>query len=157
MEKQLDALIDEARRTAGTFGIIYIDLDDFKQVNDRYGHHVGDIYLQQAASRMKLQLRPADILARLGGDEFAVLVPDVRSRADVKEIALRLDLCFEEPFTAHRHVLQGSASMGIALYPEDANTCDGLLTAADSAMYAKKHGRKSGSRHRISQQPIESR
>ena len=66
MEKHLDALIDEARRTAGIFGIIYIDLDGFKQVNDVYGHHIGDLYLQDAASRMKRQLRPGDILARLG-------------------------------------------------------------------------------------------
>jgi diguanylate cyclase (GGDEF)-like protein len=154
MEKQLEALIDDARRTGGIFGIIYIDLDDFKQVNDRYGHQVGDIYLVEAASRMKRQLRPADILARLGGDEFAALVPAVRSRADVEEIASRLDLCFEEPFTAHRHVLRGSASMGIALYPEDANTCDGLLTAADSAMYGRKRNRKSGTQLRTGEANI---
>jgi diguanylate cyclase (GGDEF)-like protein len=146
MEKHLDALIDEARRTAGMFGIIYIDLDGFKQVNDQCGHHVGDLYLQNAASRMKHQLRSFDILARLGGDEFAVLVPIVRSRADVEEIALRLDRCFEKPFTADSHVVQGSASVGFALYPEDATEKDTLLLQADHAMYIAKNARKAKKR-----------
>jgi diguanylate cyclase (GGDEF)-like protein len=142
MEKQLDSLIDDARRTAGIFGLIYIDLDDFKQVNDRYGHHAGDLFLQEAASRMKRQLRPSDILARLGGDEFAVLVPSVRARSDVQEIALRLERCLDEPFAVESHVLHGSASVGISLYPADAATKDALLRAADAAMYKVKHARK---------------
>ena len=74
-EKHLDGLMDEGYRNVGIFGLIYIDLDDFKQVNDGFGHHVGDRYMQQAALRMKRQLRPEDILARLGGDEFGVLAP----------------------------------------------------------------------------------
>jgi diguanylate cyclase (GGDEF)-like protein len=142
MEKHLDTLINETRPGAGMFGIIYIDLDGFKQVNDQYGHDVGDLYLQNAAARMKHQLRPADTLARIGGDEFAVLVPDVQSRADVEEIAQRLDRCFEMPFTAHHHVLQGSASVGIAIYPEDASDKDTLLMKADHAMYVAKNARK---------------
>ncbi len=141
LEKHLDALIDEARRTAGIFGLVYIDLDDFKQVNDRYGHHVGDLYLQEAAVRMKRQLRPADILARLGGDEFAVLVPAVHGRCDVQEIALRLERCFDEAFCIQGYAIEGSASVGIALYPEDATTRDTLLRTADTAMYATKNSR----------------
>ncbi len=74
LDKRMDALIAEARITAGVFGFIYIDLDQFKQINDRYGHHVGDLYLQEVAIRMKRQLRSHDLLARQGGDEFAVLV-----------------------------------------------------------------------------------
>jgi diguanylate cyclase (GGDEF)-like protein len=148
MEKHLDALLDEARHSAGTFGLIYIDLDGFKLINDKYGHDVGDVYLQEAASRMKRQLRPADILARLGGDEFAVLVPIVSTRSELEEIALRLDRCFRTPFTAHRHVLKGSASIGIALYPEDATTRDDLLRAADHAMYLAKNARKAQKRVR---------
>ena len=75
LEKLLDAQIEEARENAGIFGLIYIDLDEFKPINDLYGHHVGDLYLQEVAQRMKQQLRAADMLARLGGDEFAALVP----------------------------------------------------------------------------------
>ena len=81
LDKNLDRQIYEAREKAGIFGLIYIDLNKFKQVNDRYGHQIGDLYLQEVAMRMKRQLRSVDMLARLGGDEFAVLLPQVRSRA----------------------------------------------------------------------------
>ena len=141
-EKHLDGLISEARQTAGIFGLIYIDLDDFKQVNDRYGHQVGDLYLQQVAERMKRQLRPGDLLARLGGDEFATLVPVVHNRADVEEIASRLERCFDKLFVVQDHVLHGSASIGIALYPADAVCNDGLVSAADAAMYLAKQFKK---------------
>ncbi|MDR3792766.1 MAG: GGDEF domain-containing protein [Terracidiphilus sp.] len=142
LEKHLDALIDEARRTAGIFGLIYIDLDGFKKINDHYGHQLGDLYLQEATSRMKRQLRPTDTLARLGGDEFGVLVSIVHNRSDVEEIALRMEHCFDEPFAIENHSLQASASVGIALYPNDATTRDSLLNAADAAMYVVKNSKK---------------
>lgn len=153
LEKHLDILIETARQSAGIFGLIYIDLDQFKQVNDRYGHQVGDIYLQQAAQRMKKQLRPGDTLARLGGDEFAVMVPDARSRTILAEIALRLERCFEHPFSlGHNIVHRGSASVGVALYPEDAVTKDGLLSAADAAMYTTKKARQQRA-HTLDREP----
>ena len=142
-EKHLDCLLEEADRTGGIFGLIYIDLDEFKQVNDKFGHHVGDLYMQQASLRMKRQLRPEDMLARLGGDEFAVLVPVIQNRSDVEEIAMRLECCFKEPFGVEGYIVHGSASFGMALYPADATTRDGLLTTADSKMYSSKNQRKS--------------
>jgi diguanylate cyclase (GGDEF)-like protein len=142
-EKHLGCLLEEARRAGGIFGLIYIDLDEFKQVNDRFGHHVGDEYMQQAALRMKRQLRPEDIFARLGGDEFGVLVPLVQNHSDVEEIALRLERCFDDPFTVGSCVVHGSASIGIALYPVDAATGDDLMKTADSAMYVTKNMKKS--------------
>jgi diguanylate cyclase (GGDEF)-like protein len=142
LEKHLDAQIEVARENAGVFGLIYIDLDEFKQVNDLHGHHIGDLYLQEAARRMRLQLRSHDLLARLGGDEFAVLLTQVRNRADVEEIAQRLESCFKTPFILEERLLHGSASFGIALYPEDSATRDHLLGAADTAMYAAKNARK---------------
>jgi diguanylate cyclase (GGDEF)-like protein len=142
LDKYLDRQIDEARRNAGIFGLIYIDLDEFKQVNDLYGHQVGDLYLQEVALRMKQQLRGGDTLARLGGDEFAVLLPLVRNRAKVEEIAQRLERSFDEPFAVEGFVLHGSASVGISVYPEDALTKDGLLSAADAAMYKTKNTKK---------------
>jgi diguanylate cyclase (GGDEF)-like protein len=142
LEKLLELQIRKARETAGIFGLIYIDLDRFKEVNDTYGHHVGDLYLQEAAIRMKRQLRPHDQLARLGGDEFAALVPVVRSRAGVEEIARRLERCFDEPFVFEGHTLHGAASVGIALFPEDATTVDALLRAADATMYVAKYGKR---------------
>lgn len=142
LETHMDALIEEARQTAGTFGLIYIDFDDFKKVNDIFGHQVGDLYLQEAALRMKRQLRADDMLARLGGDEFAVLLPMVRSRAIAQEIALRLERCFDEPFSFEGCVLNGSASVGLAMYPEDGVTIDRLLSASDAAMYVGKKIKK---------------
>ena len=148
MEKCLEQRIEEARRNAGTFGLIYIDLNDFKRVNDIYGHQVGDRYLQEVALRMKHQLRSRDLLARLGGDEFAVLLPLVYKRDEVEEIASRLERCFDEPFALGMHLLQGSASVGVALYPVDAVTSDGLFSAADAAMYkAKKRRREIETEH----------
>jgi diguanylate cyclase (GGDEF)-like protein len=138
LEKRLDTQIELARQTAGIFGLIYIDLDGFKQVNDVYGHHIGDLYLQEVAGRMKQQLRSHDLLARLGGDEFAALLPMVRSRADVEEISQRLEHSFEAPLNLEGNMVNGSASFGIALYPDDGATRDSLLNVADSAMYAAK-------------------
>jgi diguanylate cyclase (GGDEF)-like protein len=140
--KRLNEQIEEARHHAGIFGLIYIDLDGFKQVNDLCGHHIGDLYLQEVARRMKQQLRSHDLLARLGGDEFAVLLPMVRNRAGVEEIAQRLEHCFNDPFVFEGHILQGAASFGTALYPEDNVTSEGLLSAADSAMYAAKNSKR---------------
>ncbi len=145
-EKHLEWLISEARNFAGIFGVIYIDLDGFKSVNDVYGHQVGDFYLQQVTSRMKRQLRPGDMLARLGGDEFGVLVPAARHRADVEEVAERLEASFQEPFIVQGCVLHGSASVGIAIYPEDAASGDALVTIADSAMYTTKHALRNATR-----------
>ena len=142
LEKQLEALIERARDLAGIFGLVYVDLDEFKQVNDLYGHQVGDLYLQEVTRRMKRQLRSRDLLARLGGDEFAAVVPSARNRADVQEVAQRLENCFREPFRIGGHVLSGSASVGVAMYPEDGTTKDSLLSAADAAMYVTKHMRE---------------
>jgi diguanylate cyclase (GGDEF)-like protein len=144
LERHLDALIGEARSTAGIFGLIYIDLDEFKQVNDLYGHQAGDQFLQEVVLRMKRQLRSCDMLARLGGDEFAVLVPEVHNRAGALEIAQRLTHIFDEPIAVEGSTIKGSASVGVALYPEDAANKDGLLSSADAAMYRAKQSNSHG-------------
>jgi diguanylate cyclase (GGDEF)-like protein len=142
LDRYLDELIEEARENASIFGLIYIDLDEFKQVNDLYGHRAGDMYLQEVAIRMKRQLRGGDMLARLGGDEFAALVAVVHSRAEVEEIAGRLVHSFDESFVIDDYTLEGSASFGIAIYPEDGATKDSLFSGADAAMYVNKHTRR---------------
>jgi diguanylate cyclase (GGDEF)-like protein len=142
LDRQLEACIGVARDTATNFALIYVDLDEFKKVNDHYGHRVGDLYLQEVVARMKRQLRGGDMLARLGGDEFAALLPLIASRAQADEIALRLERSFDDPFTVNGYTLRGSASVGIALYPEDGTTRDSLLSAADAAMYVTKHTRE---------------
>jgi diguanylate cyclase (GGDEF)-like protein len=142
MDKRLDTLIEDARQHSGAFGLIYIDLDRFKPINDRYGHHIGDLFLQAVAERMARQLRGGDMLARLGGDEFAALVSMARNRQDVEEAADRLERCFNEPFAVNEYLLPGAVSLGIALFPVDGATKDSLLTAADAAMYVVKNNKK---------------
>lgn len=142
LDKHLDDLINGKRNKDGIFGLVYVDLDRFKQINDNYGHQVGDLYLQEVAFRMKSQLRSVDTLARIGGDEFAVLLPSVHSRDDVDEIALRLEQSFDEPFTIDDVTLHGSASVGIAIYPQDAISKELLFRVADTAMYAAKNNKR---------------
>jgi diguanylate cyclase (GGDEF)-like protein len=98
--------------------------------------------LQEVSLRMKRQLRSGDMLARLGGDEFAALVPVVRSRAALEEIAQRLERCFDAPFAVEGYVLRGGASVGVATYPEDGSTAASLLSAADAAMYVAKQTKR---------------
>ncbi len=144
LDRYLEELIEKSKTDHSVFGLVYVDLDEFKQVNDDYGHHVGDLYLQEVAIRMKRQLRSGDMLARLGGDEFAALVPVVRSRAAIEEIAQRLERCFDAPFAVEGYVLRGGASVGVALYPEDGSSADSLLSSADAAMYVEKHTKRHG-------------
>ena len=137
LHKRLDVLIQEAG-PSDIFGMIYVDLDKFKPINDTFGHHVGDLYLQEVAMRMNDQLLGGDMLARLGGDEFAALVSLQHGRSDLNKIVARLEGCFDAPFLIEGHVIKGSASIGVALYPEDGATKDALLNAADAAMYEVK-------------------
>ncbi len=142
LEGRLGQLILESQSTGTVFGLIYIDLDDFKQVNDLFGHKAGDQYLQKVAHRMKHQLRPGDVLARFGGDEFAALIPNVEGVHDVEAVASRLSKCFDQPFILEEDQISGNASFGIAIYPRDGATGDTLISAADAAMYAMKRTRK---------------
>jgi diguanylate cyclase (GGDEF)-like protein len=140
-EKKLDQTLSEYDGTGRIFGLIYMDLDNFKQINDQFGHHVGDLYLQACVARMKGEIRPSDLLARIGGDEFALLVSEVTDHQDVIKIAARIKDCFRERFTIGHYTVDGSASLGIALYPDDGATKDALLNAADAAMYMDKNSK----------------
>ena len=142
MEKFIESQIDEARQSGRNLALIYIDLDKFKPINDTYGHHVGDLFLQEVAMRMSRQLLGSDMLARLGGDEFAALVTLPLGGSGLQKIADRLEYCFHEPFVIEEHVIQGAASFGVALYPWDGATQDELLNAADAAMYVAKNAKK---------------
>jgi diguanylate cyclase (GGDEF)-like protein len=142
MEKFMEMQIEEAGHSGRTLGLIYIDLDKFKPINDTYGHHVGDLFLQAVAQRMSRQLLGGDMLARLGGDEFAALVSLQHGLSDLEKILARLESCFDEPFSVDGIQLHGSASIGFALFPQDGATKDSLLSAADAAMYAVKNKKK---------------
>ena len=138
IEKFIELQIEGARQSGRILGLIYIDLDKFKPINDIFGHHAGDLYLQEVALRMSRQLLGRDMLARLGGDEFAALVSLLHGHNDMDTIVARLAGCFDAPFVIEGHVIRGSASIGVALYPENGTTKDALLNAADAAMYEVK-------------------
>jgi diguanylate cyclase (GGDEF)-like protein len=143
IEKFMELQIEEASHCGRVLGLIYIDLDKFKPINDTYGHHVGDLYLQEVALRMSRQLLGGDMLARLGGDEFAAMVLLHHGRSDLEKIVARLESCFDEPFAVEGIMIHGEASIGVALYPEDGATKDNLLSAADAAMYIVKNAKRS--------------
>jgi len=120
-----------------TGALLFVDLNEFKGINDRYGHEVGDQLLKIAAERLRQSLRPCDIIGRPGGDEFVALVPDVDA-AIADKLAKRLTSSLEEPYNIGRKQLRCAASIGLALYPKNANTLTGLLREADQAMYRAK-------------------
>jgi diguanylate cyclase (GGDEF)-like protein len=142
MERKLDQLMLAAKSSREAFGLIYVDLDRFKDVNDQYGHRIGDLYLTEVTRRMKLQLRSHDFLARIGGDEFIALTPVSDGRADAEEIAMRLLRSFEEPFLIEGIQIFGGASVGLAIYPDDGVNKEDLQKAADAAMYADKESKR---------------
>lgn len=125
--------------------VLYIDIDHFKSINDRLGHAAGDELLIEVATRIRTQLRDGGFVARLGGDELAVLLAPIRSSADAAGVAERVAEAIRQPlFSALFGRIDSSASIGVAVFPDDGRDLERLLAAADSAMYRAK-GRRAGS------------
>jgi diguanylate cyclase (GGDEF)-like protein len=135
-----DALA-QAARTDTMVGFLLLDLDRFKEVNDTLGHPVGDRLLRFVAHRLTHSVRPGDVVARLGGDEFAVLLPSVKEAAAAREVAARLRAALAEPIRMDGMSFDIEASVGIALYPDDASGFEVLMQHADVAMYLAKERR----------------
>ncbi len=128
-----------ARRSRKVYACLFLDLDKFKLINDTLGHGVGDRLLQEAAARLRINLREYDLLARLGGDEFVVLVSEIASEEAVANVAAKLVEAICQPFLdLDGHDVETSPSIGIALYPRDGQDVETLLTHADAAMYTAK-------------------
>jgi len=130
--------------------LMYIDLDGFKQVNDRMGHHSGDLLLEKVSKRLRLSVRESDTLARLGGDEFTIILNDTHEREDMEMLAKKIIDSIDQPFDLDGHTVNIGASIGIARYPDDASTTGTLLIVADKAMYAAKAAGKNTYRFGIS-------
>jgi diguanylate cyclase (GGDEF)-like protein/PAS domain S-box-containing protein len=136
--------INPRRRTDARCAIAVVDLDGFKEINDSLGHAAGDELLVELSRRLEAALRTSDTVARLGGDEFGILLPEIRTRADVLHAVDRMRTAIEEPVALQGLSLSLEASIGIALYPEDGEDVETLLRCADAAMYHAKD-EKSGS------------
>jgi diguanylate cyclase (GGDEF)-like protein len=134
--RQTSAAVDAPQTME--FGVLFLDLDRFKGINDTLGHQVGDLLLQEIAQRLKSSLGPTEGLARLGGDEFAVVVPTVASRLALEALAKSLIAAVQQPFDVGGHLIRSGISIGIAVGPCDGENCDDLLIAADLALYAVK-------------------
>lgn len=131
----------QARRSNSGVAVIFIDLDEFKPVNDQYGHDVGDRLLQQAASRLLSTVRTSDTIARLGGDEFVALLSNVEEVSAAEVVAEKILHTMLQPYQIDGHQLTCGASIGVAMYPEHADDEKLLLINADIAMYhVKKQG-----------------
>lgn len=130
--------IAQAKRSALTLATLFIDLDGFKPINDSMGHHTGDQLLTAVAERLRGATRQTDTIARFGGDEFALLVTDLRKVADVEGLAGKLCETLARPFALRGGQVKISASIGIALYPDNGTDADALLISADKAMYQAK-------------------
>jgi diguanylate cyclase (GGDEF)-like protein len=143
LKSRIDKAIAHSARNKNRFGVIFLDLDNFKIINDSLGHAIGDMLLKEAADRLRRIARTDDTGARLGGDEFIILGEDIADEKPSVILSRRIIQAFKEPFCIKENNLHVGASIGIAMYPEDGEESDSLIKNADAAMYrAKDEGRQ---------------
>lgn len=135
-------VFDQAARQQHEGGVLFIDLDRFKPINDLHGHQVGDAVLREVAARISSRIRKSDLAFRLGGDEFLVLLPQLANSTEAAQIAQRVLQALAEPFLVDGIELQLSGSIGISIFPRDGMDIQSLVNAADSAMYLAKESGK---------------
>jgi diguanylate cyclase (GGDEF)-like protein len=135
---RLELAIAWSQRTRDPIGVMFVDLDGFKAINDTYGHDAGDYLLREIANRLKGQLRVEDTVARMGGDEFVLVLARQASENETEHIALRIIEAIGDEVTYGTHQLHVGVSVGIAVYPTHGRDVDSLLSAADKAMYSVK-------------------
>ncbi len=135
---RLAVAIKKADRNKSALGVFFLDIDYFKQINDQYGHDVGDEILKRFAQRLRECLREADTLARIGGDEFMIILEENKDLTTSKTVAKKILKAMQQPIELGESKLMISTSIGIAIYPNDANNAEDLIKNADMAMYAAK-------------------
>lgn len=136
--QRLQMALADAQRRGSQVGLLFIDLDHFKRVNDTMGHSHGDLLLKKVAKNLQGALRATDTVARMGGDEFTIILPDVANDHIIADIAGVIANCIREPIELNGHNIHPSGSIGIAVYPRDGQTIDELTRHADLAMYKAK-------------------
>jgi diguanylate cyclase (GGDEF)-like protein len=140
---RLRSSLQRATRDSLRLAVIYLDMDNFKQINDSFGHSTGDLLLQEVARRLRQCVRESDTVGRLGGDEFAVLLDNIGRQEDAAPVAEKIIATLSAPYLLEGHTLMSTPSLGIALYPEHGQTDLQLIRHADEAMYvAKRSGGK---------------
>jgi len=127
--------------------VMFVDLDGFKAVNDEFGHKIGDVLLVQVAARLRQSVRPADVVARFGGDEFIIIAETTADRTVGDEIARRICRAIEQPYEVEGHSLVLSCSIGLAVYPDDGEMPEDLISRADIAMFDVKGTGRAGYRY----------
>ncbi len=135
---RLQLELAHAKRNKEQLAVAYVDLDGFKEINDKHGHAAGDALLREAAERMRAVLRGGDTIARLGGDEFVIVLPGVGGPEDARRVGEKLIAAIESPIDFEGKSLRASASFGAALYPRDGDEPQMLMRRADKAMYRAK-------------------
>jgi diguanylate cyclase (GGDEF)-like protein len=143
-EQRLTQALEMSRRTGRPCALLFVDLDDFKSINDNLGHAMGDAVLQAAARAIFGAVRQVDTVARLAGDEFTVLCENVDSEYAAQQIAAKLQQAFEPPLDIHGKSYPVRASVGLSLFPRDAQDAHTLLASADAAMYRAKSRHREG-------------
>lgn len=143
---RLSVAIAHARRDGSKVGVLMLDLDHFKTINDSLGHHVGDELLEAVASRLRACLRESDTAARLGGDEFVIALSDISCTSDAELVAKKVIAAIAAPFPIEGRSLHIGTSIGISIFPGDGEDAGALLQAADTAMYSAKEGGRAGYR-----------
>ncbi|MEC4677969.1 MAG: EAL domain-containing protein, partial [Nitrospirota bacterium] len=139
---RLRQTIKHAKRANTIFALLYIDLDDFKIINDSKGHSFGDLFLKELARRLQIGARSEDTVSRLGGDEFTIILDKLQEEEEAALVASRIVKSISKPFVHRNEVIYASVSIGIALYPDNGNSTEVLLKNADIAMYhAKETGK----------------
>lgn len=147
LEDRLEQAMELARRNGNQVAVQFIDLDQFKPVNDRLGHRIGDLLLQAVAQRLRSLLRAVDTVARVGGDEFVVVLPELHSPGAADETAQKVLHALAAPYSIEEHELFVTPSIGISVYPRDGEDAETLICRADAAMYDAKQG--GGSSYRL--------
>lgn len=138
-EQRLQQALDNAAETGQKLAVLFLDNDRFKQVNDPYGHAVGDVLLKAVGARLRSQVRESDLVARLGGDEFAILLYPVGGGGDAQMVRDKIEAAMHEPLVVSEGVvLQPSVSAGVALFPKHGQSMETLMRHADQAMYQAK-------------------